>query len=89
LRYTGEHTEKTLVISYDARFRKMSKELVQSNNDDDDNNYNNKNDANNNTGNWNHLTQIGKYLSNIRGQQEAKELQKTSTWPLHTDFGTY
>jgi hypothetical protein len=77
--------KKNLVISYDARFRKTSKELVQYNDDDDDdddnnnnnnNNNNNKSDAKNNRGNWNHLTILGKYLSNIRGKEETRNYRK-------------
>jgi len=30
-----------------------------------------------------------KYVSNIPGKHEVKELQKTATWALHTYFGKY
>ena len=48
--------------------------------------FKNKSDTSNNRGNWNHL----KYLSNIPGKHEIKELQKTAILDTaHTYFGKY
>jgi len=37
-----------------------------------------KSDTNNNHGNWNHFKSLRKYLSNILGKHDSKELQKTA-----------